>query len=51
MVFFGLGWEDLGFSGIATGTLGTLSDCLREVRSLFELWGARGDSSQVVARE
>ena len=51
MVFFGLGWEDLGSSGIATGTLGTLSDCLREVRSLFELRGARRDSSRVTAGE
>ena len=44
-------WMPWGSSRVATGISGTGSCCLREVRSLFELRGARRDSSQVAAGE
>ena len=44
-------WLPWGSSQVAMGISGTGSCCLREIRSLFELRGARQDSSQVAAGE
>ena len=51
MVFLQLLQEALAFSQIATGTSGSLSCCLREVRPPFKLGGAPQDSSRVAVGE
>ena len=49
MVFLELHQEDWGSSLVVTGTSGTLSSCLRKVKSPFGLRGAPRDSSRITA--
>ena len=51
MVFLELQREVWGFSQVSMGNSGSLSCCLREVQSPFELPGGMWDNSRVTARE